>query len=39
LNYNAHAKFIQKWLDRVEAEDKEAKPVAAPAAEAPAVAA
>lgn len=39
LNYNAHLKFVTKWLDKLEAEDKKASetssdptPVPAPAA-------
>ena len=38
LNYSAHVKFVSKWLDKLEAEEKkgEEQPAAAAAPEAPA---
>ena len=35
INYSAHVKFVSKWLDKLEAEEKKAEPAAAeaPAAE------
>ncbi len=38
LNYSAHVKFVSKWLDKLEAEEKkgEEEPAAAAATEAPA---
>ena len=34
MNYGAHAKFVEKWLDKLEAEDNVA--IAVAAAESPA---
>ncbi|KAI0632177.1 AhpC-TSA-domain-containing protein [Trametes polyzona] len=36
LNYNAHVKFVTKWLDKLEAEEKKAAETPAPAGGAPA---
>lgn len=33
VNYNAHVKFITKWLDKLEAEDKKAAETPAAPAE------
>jgi hypothetical protein len=31
MNYGAHSKFIEKWLDKLEAEDKAAAAANTPA--------